>query len=435
MRASDEFEPVLVARIGPHAEPTAIPRPARTSAASTTIRTSTSSTPTRSTASTGSSGRYRDKFLYTVQLKRPPAVVSAGRRPLPAHALRRVRPGHADTPAAARRADRLHAARVHTDLPSRRPARAHQGRGALHGCHPRAAATSASPSGRPQHFFLRERLIKNHLAHVDLFLAPSNFLLERYVDWGIPRDKIVFEDYGRLPETPAPDAEADRPRNRLGFFGQISPYKGLDVLLEAMRILLRHDAPDVHLWLHGANIDVLPPTFARRSSRSSRRTAPTSPSPGRTTTRRFRDLMSEIDWVVVPSRWWENSPLVIQEAFMHGRPVICSDIGGMAEKVTHQVNGLHFTVGSPAAWRETIRGCDHPRAVGAAASRDPGHLHDERPRGQPDADLRRAGGPSSRLRSPRCRRWHPWSRDLRVAAHRPVAGGAGSGGHGSATRC
>jgi glycosyltransferase involved in cell wall biosynthesis len=35
--------------------------------------------------------------------------------------------------------------------------------------------------------------------------------------------------------------------------------------------------------------------------------------------------------------------------------VICSDIGGMAEKVTHQVNGLHFNVGNPAALAETIR--------------------------------------------------------------------------------
>ena len=58
-------------------------------------------------------------------------------------------------------------------------------------------------------------------------------------------------------------------------------------------------------------------------------------------------LMAEIDWVVVPSRWWENSPLVIQEAFLHGRPVICSDIGGMAEKVADGVNGLHFRAGDP----------------------------------------------------------------------------------------
>ena len=65
--------------------------------------------------------------------------------------------------------------------------------------------------------------------------------------------------------------------------------------------------------------------------------------------------MANVDWVVVPSRWWENSPLVIQEAFMHKRPVICSRIGGMGEKVTHGVDGIHFIAGDPADLAEQIR--------------------------------------------------------------------------------
>jgi glycosyltransferase involved in cell wall biosynthesis len=58
------------------------------------------------------------------------------------------------------------------------------------------------------------------------------------------------------------------------------------------------------------------------------------------------DLMRQVDWVVVPSIWWENSPLVIQEAFLHGRPLITSDIGGMKEKVVDGVSGMHFRVSS-----------------------------------------------------------------------------------------
>ncbi|HTH16392.1 MAG TPA: glycosyltransferase, partial [Magnetospirillum sp.] len=58
-------------------------------------------------------------------------------------------------------------------------------------------------------------------------------------------------------------------------------------------------------------------------------------------------LMKDIDTVVVPSVWWENSPIVIQEAFAHGRPLISSNIGGMAEKIRNGVDGLHFRVGSP----------------------------------------------------------------------------------------
>ncbi len=50
----------------------------------------------------------------------------------------------------------------------------------------------------------------------------------------------------------------------------------------------------------------------------------------------------------------ENSPLVIQEVFMHKRPIICSDIGGMAEKVEDKVTGLHFKVRNASSLAKTI---------------------------------------------------------------------------------
>jgi glycosyltransferase involved in cell wall biosynthesis len=53
--------------------------------------------------------------------------------------------------------------------------------------------------------------------------------------------------------------------------------------------------------------------------------------------------------VLVPSVWWENSPLVIQEALLNRRPVITSDIGGMAEKVRDGLDGFHFRAGSAHA--------------------------------------------------------------------------------------
>src|ERR1051326_581524 len=65
--------------------------------------------------------------------------------------------------------------------------------------------------------------------------------------------------------------------------------------------------------------------------------------------------MAEVDWVVVPSRWPENSPLVIQEAFHHRRPVICSGVGGMAERVADGVDGLHFRVGDASSLAGVLR--------------------------------------------------------------------------------
>ena len=66
-------------------------------------------------------------------------------------------------------------------------------------------------------------------------------------------------------------------------------------------------------------------------------------------------LMEAVDWVVVPSTWWENAPLAIDDAFCFGRPVLCSDVGGMAEAVRDGVDGRHVRVGNVAAWVEAIR--------------------------------------------------------------------------------
>ena len=57
--------------------------------------------------------------------------------------------------------------------------------------------------------------------------------------------------------------------------------------------------------------------------------------------------MEQVDWVVIPSIWWENAPLVVQEAFRHRRPVICSGIGGTAEMVRDGIDGLHAPVKDP----------------------------------------------------------------------------------------
>jgi glycosyltransferase involved in cell wall biosynthesis len=232
------------------------------------------------------------------------------------------------------------------------------------------------PDISPQSFFLRERFVKGHLHDVDRFLAPSAQLMERYLRWGIEPERIVVEEYGRL----APAARAGEPAQtkaptNIGFFGQLSYFKGAKVMLEAMSML--DEGCDAHLWLHGANLDLQTREFQEEFA------AMHEALRGRVTFRgpyahsELPKLMSDLHWVVVPSVWWENSPLVIQEAFFHRRPVICSDIGGMAEKVRDGVDGIHFRVGdafslarafetatsSPRLWRGLREGIREPYAM------------------------------------------------------------------------
>ena len=205
------------------------------------------------------------------------------------------------------------------------------------------------PHVSPQDFFLRKRFIQAHLEYVDLFLAPSRFLLGRYVDWGLPAEKIRHEEHGFAEPAQiagARETSSMAPRTRLAFFGQLSHPKGINVLLEAMTHLKKL-APDASLWIYGANLELQTEEFQSEFRRLLRKAKDNVVFCGPFHHDDLPKLIEDIDWVVIPSVWWENSPLVIHEAFMQRRPVICSDIGGMAEKVSHEVNGLQFRAGDP----------------------------------------------------------------------------------------
>jgi len=235
------------------------------------------------------------------------------------------------------------------------------------------------PEISPQDFFLRERFIKGQFEMVDTFVTPSRFLRDRFVAWGLDPGRILHEPNGRVaPPAVARPSSRER-RTRFGFFGQITRFKGLDVLLEAMALLRAEtsgtnseladlvaalglgptsgapaeDRP--HLWVHGANLDLQLHEYREHVGDLLAATSADVTLVGAYRPEQLPELMEEIDWVVVPSIWWENAPLVIQEAFTHGRPVICSDIGGMAEKVTDGVDGLHFRARDPRSLAATIQ--------------------------------------------------------------------------------
>jgi glycosyltransferase involved in cell wall biosynthesis len=123
-------------------------------------------------------------------------------------------------------------------------------------------------------------------------------------------------------------------------------------MLEAMSLL--GDDVDAHLWLHGANLELQTEEFQEEFAalHDSIRSRVTFRGPYDHS--ELPKLMADLHWVLVPSIWWENSPLVIQEAFFHRRPVICSDVGGMAEKVRDGVDGMHFRVGDAFSLAQTI---------------------------------------------------------------------------------
>jgi glycosyltransferase involved in cell wall biosynthesis len=210
------------------------------------------------------------------------------------------------------------------------------------------------PDVTPQTFFMRKRFIQSQMSLVDHFIAPIEHCRRRYVRWGIPPEKIVVEPQGMMPVSDRePDAEGEhRPRNRFGYFGVVSTFKGTDVLLEAMNLVTGE--LDGHLWIHGANLDLQGSGFRQGFADLLEPVASSVTFAGPYEREALGRLMAGIDWVVVPSIFEETGPLIVLEAFLYGRPVICSDFGGMAEKVADGVNGLHFGRGDPADLARTM---------------------------------------------------------------------------------
>ena len=210
------------------------------------------------------------------------------------------------------------------------------------------------PKVSPEAFFLRERFIKAAFEFVDLFITPSAHARQRYIEWGIPPEKIRHEDHGRVPVPALPDPPDAGHRRRIGFVGQITRFKGVDVLLEAMKILQQREVP-VQLVLHGANLERNAGFFQEQIRQLLEETKGSVRFPGRYEQSELPGILSAVDWVIVPSIWWETGPLVIHEALQHHRPVICSDIGSMVERIQDGVNGLLFRAGDPYNLADTIQ--------------------------------------------------------------------------------
>jgi glycosyltransferase involved in cell wall biosynthesis len=193
------------------------------------------------------------------------------------------------------------------------------------------------------------------LLAADVLLSPSNFLSERFVEQGVPRERIVFSEYG-MNDAPFRALAPREPRNpaqrpvRFGFTGTLIPNKGADLLIEAFQAL---PAGQATLDIYGAASG---PNAARYEAelRALNR-HPGVQFRGRFDNRRIAQILGELDVVVVPSRWWENAPLTIHESVMARVPLVTADHGGMRELSERFGNAVLFRPGDSADLTRALR--------------------------------------------------------------------------------
>ncbi len=212
------------------------------------------------------------------------------------------------------------------------------------------------PDRSPEQFLLRKMWFMRHLAQVDCFACPSKFMIEHYVDWGLARDNIFHISNGQRSHAAAPARAHDAaPRNRFGFFGQLNEDKGLHVVLRAVGLLRADGITDVRVEINGDNLRFASAEMREEMEQflAAEQQRPAAErlviSNGAYHTEQLQQRMNRIDWCIVPSVWREAFGLVVSEAWMFGKPVICSDVGALAERVTDGVDGLLFEMGDPRA--------------------------------------------------------------------------------------
>ena len=172
---------------------------------------------------------------------------------------------------------------------------------------------------------------KEVIEKVDLFISPSKFLLNKMVQLGIPKEKITYLDYGFNYNYFKYFKKKKSEKIRFGFIGRIIPVKGVHLIIDAFNKITN---PEVELHIYGSS--------STGDYLKNRATNPNIHFSGSYNNWEIADVLSEIDVVIVPSIWFENSPLVIHEAAIAKIPVITTNLGGMAEYVKDEVNGLLF---------------------------------------------------------------------------------------------
>lgn len=211
----------------------------------------------------------------------------------------------------------------------------------------------------------RDRALRRTLELADLVICPSNFLIAKFAEFGFDTRRFIFLRQGLAkPARPAPTADRAAPpdgRLRLGYIGQIKPHKGVDLLLDAATALLEAGRPlTLDLW----GSDAGSPQYSARLRAQSAPWEQVIRWNGGYTGAAVWDVLAGLDALVVPSRWYENSPNAILEAYEMGVPVVATDLGGMAELVLHETSGLLFGLNSAADLRRQLsRLLDEPHLL------------------------------------------------------------------------
>lgn len=175
--------------------------------------------------------------------------------------------------------------------------------------------------------------------NVDRFVVPSRFYLEKFVEWGWPREKFTYVPNFVDVKNISPKGE---PGEAFVFFGRLGPEKGLTTFVQAIA------KSKTKGWIVGTGpeedklkelvrkMDADVEFFGYQSGEA------------------LFDLIRSARAMVLPSEWYENAPMSVMEAYALERPVIGADIGGIPELIKVDETGAIFLSGDSDALADKL---------------------------------------------------------------------------------
>lgn len=215
-------------------------------------------------------------------------------------------------------------------------------------CNKYSLADKAAKLSLVRELSFRNQYLRRQLNKFDKIFVPTEVMRRKLIEFGAKENKITKSAFGlKLYQKFDVALKKEALGFTFAFIGTISEHKGLHLLIEAFNKLAdRYQAFKLNLHIYGN-----PGQFPEYTKKI---TGMIKPDDGRIVFKgtfpneAIQDIFREIDVLVVPSVWLENTPLVIYSAFANKTPVICSDTEGMAEIVKHDFNGLIFKLGEAA---------------------------------------------------------------------------------------
>lgn len=174
---------------------------------------------------------------------------------------------------------------------------------------------------------------------IDLFCSPSKFLLNKHLEAGIKaKNAKVVRNGIVLPSKNNKQESSKNSVKKFLFPARLTTEKGCEVLLNAIKLL----PEDLRFELAVAGKGDYAGKFIELAKNDQR-----IKYLGYISGEQKEAVFASSDWLIIPSIWYENAPVVIVEAAAYGLGVIGSDIGAIPEFVEHEKTGFRFTAGDP----------------------------------------------------------------------------------------